>query len=85
MTHTHRHTHTSVAVPFEVIDGAHVSTLAALGLTHGARAGAFTALRTVFSHKLLVKLKDTRTQETRRGNVSSTSTSESLSSEHNGN
>lgn len=51
-------THTSVAVPFEVVDGADVVVLAGLGLAHSACAHAFTGLRTVLSHKFLLQLQD---------------------------
>lgn len=51
------YTHTSVAVPSEVIDGADVAVLAGLRLTHCSGAGAFTGLRTVLSHKLLIQLQ----------------------------
>lgn len=50
--------HTSEAVPFEVVDGADVVVLAGLGLAHGTCARAFTGLRTVLSHKLLLQLRD---------------------------
>lgn len=53
----HTHTHTFVAVTFEVVDGADVTVLAGLGLAHSAGAGAFTGLRAVLCHKLLLQLQ----------------------------
>lgn len=51
-------TRTFVAVTFEVVDGAHVSVLAGLRLTHSTGTATLTRLRAVLGHKLLFELQD---------------------------
>lgn len=54
---------TFVAVPFEVKDGADVTVLAGLGLTHSSCARAFTGLSTVLGDKPFSELQDEDREE----------------------